>query len=148
MAGASSARLPGHTVYISTDNIYIKFILQYFNPIVSLSLQQLKLNNVGQCQLSDTASSAPIVKQDSWYWKKTGSFQTYCNGEKVMALKPGIYWRQSWIEHCRLFESAWTKSTVSLWPCTHWRQSRKDVSSSLCAGTGPEVVLWRHPMTS
>ena len=38
-------------------------------------------------------------------------------------LKPGTHWRQSWIQHGR---HCWksTKSTVSLWPRTDWRQSR------------------------
>ena len=40
--------------------------------------------------------------------------------------KPGTHWWQSWIWHSRLGRKS-TQSTVSLWPSTHWRQSRKDV---------------------
>ena len=35
-------------------------------------------------------------------------------------LEPSTHWQQSWIQHGRL---CW-QSTVSLWSCTHWRQSR------------------------
>ena len=45
----------------------------------------------------------------------------------MACLKPGTHWWQSWTQH-RWLKS--TKSTVSLWPRTHWRQSRKEVRHS------------------
>jgi len=41
-----------------------------------------------------------------------------------MHLKPGTHWRQSLIQHGRLCWKSTKKSTVSLWPRTHWQQSR------------------------
>jgi len=41
----------------------------------------------------------------------------------TVVFKPGMHWWQSWIQHGRLCGM----STVSLWPHTHWLQSRKDV---------------------
>ena len=41
-------------------------------------------------------------------------------------VKPSTHWWQSQIWHGRLCRR-FTKSTVSLWPRTQWRQSRKDV---------------------
>jgi len=46
----------------------------------------------------------------------------FCDRSRCF-LKPGTHWRQSWIQHGRLCWKS-TKSTLSLWPRTHWLQSR------------------------
>ena len=55
-----------------------------------------------------------------WCWKDI--WQQLLFSRKVR-LKPGTSWRQSWIQHGQLCWNS-TKSAVSLWPRTHWQQSR------------------------
>jgi len=50
----------------------------------------------------------------------------------VCCLKPGTHWRQSWIQHGRLY---W-KSTVLLWLLTHWRRQ----SRNYCIGNRVERI--------
>jgi len=64
-------------------------------------------------------------------------------------LRTSTHWRQSQIQHDRLCRSPpcqirlcrkSTKSTVSLWPCTHWRQ-RNSTRSTLSKSTMSNYTL-------